>query len=53
MPRTGGDKIEVTIGDFADVPSRTYRLIYCPGNSFFNLLTQEDEVRCFENVAAT
>jgi len=51
--RPGGDKIEVTIGDFADlaVPG-TYRLIYCPGNSFFNLLTQEDEVRCFENVAA-
>ena len=51
--KPGGDKIEVTIGDFADVAvPETYRLIYCPGNSFFNLLTQEDEVRCFENVAA-
>jgi SAM-dependent methyltransferase len=51
--KPGGDEIEVTIGDFADVPvPGTYRLIYCPGNSFFNLLTQEDEVRCFENVAA-
>ena len=51
--KPGGDKIEVTIGDFADVAvSGTYRLIYCTGNSFFNLLTQEDEVRCFENVAA-
>ena len=51
--KPGGDKIEVTIGDFADVAvPGTYRLIYCPGNSFFNLLTQEDEVRCFENVAA-
>jgi hypothetical protein len=50
--RPGGDQIEVTIGDFADVPvPGTYRLIYCPGNSFFNLLTQEDEVRCFKNVA--
>ena len=51
--KPGGEKIEVTIGDFADmsVPG-TYRLIYCPGNSFFNLLTQEDEVRCFENAAA-
>ena len=51
--KPGGDTIEVTIGDFADVAvPGTYRLIYCPGNSFFNLLTQEDEVRCFENVAA-
>jgi len=51
--KPGGDKIEVTIGDFADVAvPETYRLIYSPGNSFFNLLTQEDEVRCFENVAA-
>jgi hypothetical protein len=51
--KPGGDKISVTIGDFADMPvPGTYRLIYCPGNSFFNLLTQEDEVRCFENAAA-
>lgn len=51
--KPGGDAIEVSIGDFADVAvPGTYRLIYCPGNSFFNLLTQEDEVRCFENVAA-
>jgi Methyltransferase domain len=51
--KPGGDRIDVTMGDFAevDVPG-TYRLIYCPGNSFFNLLTQEDEVRCFQNVAA-
>ncbi|MBI2724244.1 MAG: class I SAM-dependent methyltransferase [Chloroflexi bacterium] len=51
--KPGGDAIHVTIGDFADVPvAGTYRLIYCPGNSFFNLLTQDDEVRCFGNVAA-
>ena len=51
--KPGGGRIEVTIGDFADVAvPDTYRLIYCPGNSFFNLLTQDDEVRCFENVAA-
>src|SRR5262249_24099445 len=49
----GGDSIDVTIGDFADVAvPGTYPLIYCPGNSFFNLLTQDDEVRCFENIAA-
>ena len=51
--KPGGDAIEVTIGDFADVAvPGTYRLIYCPGNSLFNLLTQDDEVRCFQNVAA-
>lgn len=51
--KPGGDRISVTIGDFADVPVRgSYRLIYVVFNSFFNLLTQEDQVRCFENVAA-
>lgn len=51
--KPGGDQINVTIGDFADLPVEgTYPLIYCPGNSFFNLLTQDDEVRCFQNVAA-
>ena len=49
----GGDQIAVTIGDFADVPvAGAYRLIYVVWNTLFNLLTQEDQVRCFENVAA-
>ncbi|MGC9394187.1 MAG: class I SAM-dependent DNA methyltransferase [Anaerolineae bacterium] len=51
--KPGGDKISVTVGDFADVPvTGVYRLIYVVWNSFFNLLTQEDQVRCFQNVAA-
>jgi hypothetical protein len=51
--KAGGDRIPVTIGDFADVPvSGRYRLIYVVFNTLFNLLTQEDQVRCFENVAA-
>ncbi|MGQ0823572.1 MAG: class I SAM-dependent DNA methyltransferase [Actinomycetota bacterium] len=51
--KTGGDKIAVTIGDFADVPvSGTYRLVYVVFNTLFNLMTQHDQVRCFENVAA-
>jgi Methyltransferase domain len=50
--KPGGDEIAVTIGDFADVPVEgTYRLIYVVYNTFFNLLTQKDQVRCFENVA--
>ncbi len=51
--KPGGEKISVTIGDFADVPvTGTYRLVYVVFNTLFNLLTQEDQVRCFENVAA-
>ena len=51
--KPGGDQISVTIGDFADVPvPGAYRLIYVVWNTLFNLLTQEDQVRCFENVAA-
>jgi SAM-dependent methyltransferase len=51
--KPGGDKISAAIGDFADVAvTGAYRLIYIVWNSFFNLLTQEDQVRCFQNVAA-
>ena len=51
--RPGGDRLSVTIGDLADVPvSGAYRLIYVLFNTLFNLLTQEAQVRCFENVAA-
>jgi SAM-dependent methyltransferase len=51
--KPGGEQISVTIGDFADVPvPGTYRLIFVVANSLFNLLTQDDQVRCFENVAA-
>lgn len=50
--KPGGEEMSVTIGDFADVPvPGSYRLIYVVWNSLFNLLTQEDQVRCFENVA--
>jgi SAM-dependent methyltransferase len=49
----GGQDIPVTIGDFADVPVEgTYRLIYVVYNTLHNLLTQDDQVRCFENVAS-
>jgi O-methyltransferase involved in polyketide biosynthesis len=30
----------------------TYRLIFVVANTLFNLLTQDEQVRCFENVAA-
>jgi hypothetical protein len=51
--KPGGEELAVTIGDFAEVPVEgTYRLIYVVYNTLFNLLTQELQVRCFENVAA-
>src|SRR5213080_2890727 len=51
--KPGGGDISVTIGDFAEVPvAGAFRLIYVVFNTLFNLLTQEDQVRCFENVAA-
>ena len=51
--KPGGDAIAVTIGDMADVPVEgTYRLIFVVANSLTNLASQEEQVRCFENVAA-
>ena len=51
--KPGGDQLSVTIGDFAEVPvTDTYRLIYVVYNTFHNLLTQDDQVRTFQNVAA-
>jgi SAM-dependent methyltransferase len=51
--KPGGDRIAVTIGDFADVPVEDeYPLIYVVFNTFFGLPSQDDQVRCFQNVAA-
>lgn len=50
--KPGGDRIPVTIGDFAEVGvDGQFRLIYVVFNTFFALLTQADQVRCFQNVA--
>jgi SAM-dependent methyltransferase len=51
--KPGGNAIGVTMGDIADVPVEgRYRLVYVVYNSLFNLLTQDEQVRCFGNVAA-
>ncbi len=51
--KPGGDRIPVTMGDFADVAvGGSYSLVFVAFNTFFALLTQEDQVRCFANVAA-
>jgi SAM-dependent methyltransferase len=47
-----GERLSITMGDLADVPVEgDYKLIYIVFNTLFNVLTQEDQVRCFENVA--
>jgi len=51
--KPGGDAIDVAFGDFADVPiDGDFALVYVVFNTLFALLTQEDQVRCFKNVAA-
>jgi SAM-dependent methyltransferase len=51
--KPGGEAIPVTIGDFADIPAEgDFSLIFVVFNTFFNLLTQADQVRCFRNAAA-
>jgi SAM-dependent methyltransferase len=50
--KPGGKEVSVIVGDFADVPvADNYNLIFVVWNSLFNLLTQDDQVRCFQNVA--
>jgi SAM-dependent methyltransferase len=49
--KPGGERIPVTMGDFADVKVEgRYPLIFIGFNTFFALLTQEDQLRCFANV---
>ena len=50
--KPGGDGIDVTIGDMSRAGTdRTYGLVYLVYNTICNLLTQDDQVRCFENAA--
>jgi hypothetical protein len=50
--KPGGGDIGVTFGHLADVPvDRSFSLIFIVFNTFFALLTQDDQVRCFANVA--
>ncbi len=51
--KPGGDAIKVTAGDMSqvDAPGGPYRLVYLVYNTIYNLLTQDDQVRCFENAA--
>ena len=51
--KPGGNRIPVTMGNFADVAADgSYELVYVAFNTLFGLQTQDDQVRCFQNVAA-
>jgi SAM-dependent methyltransferase len=51
--KPGGADIGVHLGDFADVAvAGGWALVYVVFNTFFALLTQDDQVRCLGNVAA-
>ncbi len=51
--KPGGDRIGVTIGDFATTRvAGPFRLAYLVFNTIENLTTQDRQVECFRNVAA-
>ena len=51
--KQGGEHIQVTIGDMADVAvDEEFSLVFVTFNTFFMLTTQEAQVRCFRNVAS-
>lgn len=50
--KPGGEQIKVTIGDMSVARTGTqYGLVYLVYNTIFNLLTADDQLRCFENAA--
>lgn len=50
--KPNGDRIPVTLSNFADVSVEgEYKLVYVVFNTFFALQSQEEQVRCFRNVA--
>jgi SAM-dependent methyltransferase len=50
--KPGGEAIAVTMGNFGRVGVEgTFPLVYLAFNTIFGLLTQEDQVSCFRNVA--
>src|SRR6185369_11109677 len=51
--KPGGNRITITHGNFADVPvTDKFELVYIVFNTFFALSSQDEQVRCFRNVAA-
>jgi SAM-dependent methyltransferase len=50
--KPGGDRIAITLKDFVDIDVEgSFSLVFVVFNTIFALLTQDDQVRCFRNVA--
>jgi hypothetical protein len=50
--KPGGENLPVTVGNFADVPvDGQYSFICVLFNTFLALLTQGEQILCFQNVA--
>lgn len=50
--KPGGEDVQVTIGDFRDFSlNARFRVVYAVFNTFFGLLTQDDQVACFRAIA--
>jgi SAM-dependent methyltransferase len=50
--KPGSEEIDVTIGDFATARvDGDFSLVYLVFNTIFNLVTQDEQVACFENAA--
>ncbi|MEL7040637.1 MAG: class I SAM-dependent methyltransferase [Pseudomonadota bacterium] len=51
--KPGGSQIPTLLGDFADVGlPGPFGFVFLVFNTLFNLTSQADQIRCFENVAA-
>jgi SAM-dependent methyltransferase len=51
--KAGAEDIEVTLGDFATTRvDGTFSIAYLVFNTIMNLTTQDEQVACFQNVAA-
>jgi len=53
LGKPGGDQIPYTVGDMATCRvDGTFQLVYLVFNTITNLLSQEEQVECFQNAAA-
>ncbi len=51
--KPGGDRVPVTLGDFSEVNvAGEFSLVFVVYNTLFALQTQDEQVRCFQSVAA-
>jgi len=49
--KPGGDRITVTIGDFVELSiDERFTLVYIPFNTFFGLISQDDQIACMRSV---